>query len=291
MRYQKMLAEFVRTPWAMLPDRLASLYALVAGAARGDSQAQEELEAKITDWRAEKIAQADGRIGLISIADVITHRSWWGISTTQVARDLRAFAADPSIKVIILDIDSPGGTVSGVEELAREIHAAREHKPIVAVANSMAASAAYWLASQASDVVVTPTGQVGSIGVYAGHADYSQAFEKMGIKVTLVHAGRYKVEGNPFQPLDDEARAELQRSVDEYYRMFVSAVERGRGELSEDVMQGRMYSAEQALKHRLVDRVATLDETILRYAGQAKGARGKRALSDAEIEAMRLLVL
>lgn len=73
--------------------------------------------------------------------------------------------------------------------------------------------------------------------------------------------------------------------------MFVSAVERGRGELSEDVMQGRMYSAEQALKHRLVDRVATLDETILRYAGQAKGARGKRALSDAEIEAMRLLVL
>lgn len=291
MRYQEMLAEFVRTPWAMLPDRLASLYALVAGAARGDSQAQEELEAKITDWRAEKIAQADGRIGLISIADVITHRSWWGISTTQVARDLRAFAADPSIKVIILDIDSPGGTVSGVEELAREIHAAREHKPIVAVANSMAASAAYWLASQASDVVVTPTGQVGSIGVYAGHADYSQAFEKMGIKVTLVHAGRYKVEGNPFQPLDDEARAELQRSVDEYYRMFVSAVERGRGELSEDVMQGRMYSAEQALKHRLVDRVATLDETILRYAGQAKGARGKRALSDAEIEAMRLLVL
>lgn len=291
MRYQEMLAEFVRTPWAMLPDRLASLYALVAGAARGDSQAQEELEAKITDWRAEKIAQADGRIGLISIADVITHRSWWGISTTQVARELRAFAADPSIKVIILDIDSPGGTVSGVEELAREIHAAREHKPIVAVANSMAASAAYWLASQASDVVVTPTGQVGSIGVYAGHADYSQAFEKMGIKVTLVHAGRYKVEGNPFQPLDDEARAELQRSVDEYYRMFVSAVERGRGELSEDVMQGRMYSAEQALKHRLVDRVATLDETILRYAGQAKGARGKRALSDAEIEAMRLLVL
>lgn len=291
MRYQEMLAEFVRTPWAMLPDRLASLYALVAGAARGDSQAQEELEAKITDWRAEKIAQADGRIGLISIADVITHRSWWGISTTQVTRDLRAFAADPSIKVIILDIDSPGGTVSGVEELAREIHAAREHKPIVAVANSMAASAAYWLASQASDVVVTPTGQVGSIGVYAGHADYSQAFEKMGIKVTLVHAGRYKVEGNPFQPLDDEARAELQRSVDEYYRMFVSAVERGRGELSEDVMQGRMYSAEQALKHRLVDRVATLDETILRYAGQAKGARGKRALSDAEIEAMRLLVM
>lgn len=291
MRYQEMLAEFVRTPWAMLPDRLASLYALVAGAAHGDSQAQEELEAKITDWRAEKIAQADGRIGLISIADVITHRSWWGISTTQVARDLRAFAADPSIKVIILDIDSPGGTVSGVEELAREIHAAREHKPIVAVANSMAASAAYWLASQASDVVVTPTGQVGSIGVYAGHADYSQAFEKMGIKVTLVHAGRYKVEGNPFQPLDDEARAELQRSVDEYYRMFVSAVERGRGELSEDVMQGRMYSAEQALKHRLVDRVATLDETIQRYAGQAKGARGKRALSDAEIEAMRLLVL
>lgn len=291
MRYQEMLAEFVRIPWAMLPDRLASLYALVAGAARGDSQAQEELEAKITDWRAEKIAQADGRIGLISIADVITHRSWWGISTTQVARDLRAFAADPSIKVIILDIDSPGGTVSGVEELAREIHAAREHKPIVAVANSMAASAAYWLASQASDVVVTPTGQVGSIGVYAGHADYSQAFEKMGIKVTLVHAGRYKVEGNPFQPLDDEARAELQRSVDEYYRMFVSAVERGRGELSEDVMQGRMYSAEQALKHRLVDRVATLDETILRYAGQAKAERGKRALSDAEIEAMRLLVL
>lgn len=290
MRYEEMLAEMVREPWAMIPDRLASLCALISRAAGGDEVAQEEIEAKITNRQAEEIARADGRVVVIPVDGVITHRgSWWGVSAQKLSRDIQTYAADGSIKAIILDIDSPGGTVSGVEELASVIHAVRD-KPVVAVANSMAASAAYWIASQASDLAVTPTGQVGSIGVYSMHLDMSRALDDIGFKVTLIHAGKHKVEGNPFQPLDDDSRAELQRSVDEYYGMFTAAVKRGRGNISEEVMQGRMYSAETAQAHRLVDRVATLEETIARYVGPLK-PKGKRALTSAEIEAMRLQVL
>lgn len=297
MRYQRVIAEAIRTPWAILPEKLRAIEAMLADKARGVVYSDEEIQAKISDRKAERIAQSHGAVAVLPIVGTIVQRADYftkisgGVSTERVSRQLRELVADDSVKAIILEIDSPGGSVSGVEELAREIFEAKSKKPIVAVANSMAASAAYWLASQADEVVVTPTGQVGSIGVYAMHIDYSVALEKGGVSVSLIHAGKYKVEGNPYRPLDEEARGELQRSVDEYYEMFVAAVRRGRGDISSDVMQGRMYSAERARRYKLADRVATLDETIARFTGQVQPARGKRALTSAEIEAMRLQVL
>lgn len=300
MRYQRVISAAIRTPWAILPEKLRVIEALLADKARGVVYSQEEIQAKISDRKAEKIAQSHGAVAVLPIVGTIMQRAplldeisgGGGVSTEQVSRHLRALVADESIKAIILEIDSPGGSVFGVEELAREIYEARSKKTIVAVASSMAASAAYWLAAQAEEVVVTPSGAVGSIGVYSMHVDYSQALENEGVAVSLIHAGDHKVEGNPYEPLGDEARAELQRSVDEYYEMFVGAVQRGRGgQVSSDVMQGRMYSAEQARKNKLADRVATLDETIARFTGQASGGRGKRALTSAEIAAMRLRAL
>ena len=113
---------------------------------------------------------------------------------------LRSTAVDR----IVIDIDSPGGSVSGVTEAAAAIRKAKAFKPVVAVANSMAASAAYWIASQASEFVATPSGEVGSIGVFAMHQDISKALSQFGVQVTLISAGKYKVEGNPFEPLGDE---------------------------------------------------------------------------------------
>lgn len=283
MRYQRVIAEAVRTPWAILPEKLRAIEGLLADKARGVVYSEEEIQARITDRQADRIAQSHGSVAVLPIVGTITQRAGLmsefsgGVSTERVSRQLRALVADDSVKMIILDIDSPGGSVSGVEELAREIHEAQAKKRVVAVANGMAASAAYWLASQASEVVVTPTGQVGSIGVYVMHVDYSQALEKDGIGVSFIQAGAHKTEGNPYEPLADEARAELQGKVDEYYRMFAGAVRRGRGDISSDVMQGRMYTAEQARKHKLADRVATLDETIARYTGQARAQARARA--------------
>ncbi len=133
-----------------------------------------------------------------------------GTSVQGVARQFRAAMADPDIGRVILDVDSPGGQVGGVEELAREIYQARGQKPVTAIANGLAASAAYWIATAADEFVVTPSGQVGSIGVFGMHQDVSAALEKDGVKVTMVSAGKYKTEGNPFEPLTDEARAAMQ---------------------------------------------------------------------------------
>ena len=104
--------------------------------------------------------------------------------------------------------------------MAAEIYEARNRKPIIAVVNSMACSAAYWLASAAGDLVCTPSGQAGSIGVYMIHQDVSKALDKEGIKVSLIKAGRYKTEGNSTEPLGAEARAAFQSQVDDVYTQF-----------------------------------------------------------------------
>jgi hypothetical protein len=123
----------------------------------------------------------------------------------------------PEIQAIVLDVDSPGGYVDLVPETAQEIYDARGEKPIVAVANTTACSAAYWIASQADEVVVTPSGSVGSIGVYMLHEDWSKFNEDFGIDPTYIFAGRYKVDGNPDEPLSDTAREEWQQEVDDLY--------------------------------------------------------------------------
>jgi ClpP class serine protease len=116
-----------------------------------------------------------------------------------------------------------------VSELADEIVSARAQKPVVAIANSLAASAAYWIGCSASEFYVTPGGEIGSIGVWQAHFDYSQAFVTKGVTVTLISAGKYKVEGNPYVPLDEKAQGFMQSRVDDYYASFTKAVARWRG--------------------------------------------------------------
>jgi signal peptide peptidase SppA len=153
-----------------------------------------------------------------------------------------------------------------VPELAEEIRSARGKKPIIAVSNASMASAAYWIGSAASELVVTPSGQVGSIGVFSIHEDHSKQLAEEGVAVTLIRAGKYKTEGNPFEPLSDEARAAVQGEVDRYYSLFTRDVAKGRRVDVEAVRngfgQGRMVNAQDALKLGMVDRVATLDDVL-----------------------------
>ena len=153
----------------------------------------------------------------------------YGTSTLELTATVRRLAADPECKQIIMEIDSPGGSIEGVSEAAAAIRAARKVKPVYAVAAPMAASAAYWLAAQATRLLVMGSGQVGSIGVYGVHEDISKAAERIGVKTTLISAGKYKTEGNPFEPLSDPARADMQSKVDAHYRQFTDDVAFGRG--------------------------------------------------------------
>ncbi len=139
-----------------------------------------------------------------------------GTSTTNLSAALRQVVEDPGVGSIVLDIDSPGGDVDGVDELASEIYQARKSKAITAVSNCLCASAAYYVASQASEIVVSPSSLTGSIGVYTMHEDDSAMLEAAGIKLELIKYGENKAEGNNLGPLSDPAREHLQELIDAY---------------------------------------------------------------------------
>ena len=219
---------------------------------------------------------------VLPIRGLLTKREVWygGTAYGQIVGWLDE-AVRQSVETIILDVDSGGGEVAGVIETAAAIRSIRDLIPVVAVVNSFAASAAYWLASQANEIVIAPSGEAGSVGVWTGHVDISKADAAAGIKVSIVKAGKYKVEGNPWEPLSKDARAEMQRSVDHYHRQFIEAVADGRGVSASKVRnsfgQGRVLRVEDALKVGMVDRVGTLDGTVRDVLTKAKRRRTQAA--------------
>jgi len=229
-------------------------------------------------------------VAVVPVMGVISHRANMltrfsgGTSTEILAQDIRQLAADESIETIMLDIDSEGGNVEGVPELWKTIYDARQKKTVVAVANAMAASAAYHIGSAATEFVATPSGSVGSIGVFHVHADQSAAIEEAGVKLTITKAGKYKTEGNPFEPLADEGKDFIQSRVDEAYSTFVRDVAKGRGvpvgEVRNGYGEGRLLGAKEALELGMIDRIATLDETIGRYASTARKRSNRMAALD-----------
>lgn len=274
IRHQYILKYFDHTPWAILPEKLAVITDLARRHVAGETISAEERAAIRAAAARPEPRPAPGAVAVIPVVGTIIHRgdsfaeSSGAMSVQRITQRLRAALADATVGAIVLDVDSPGGGVPGVEELAAEIFAARGSKPIIAQANTLAASAAYWIASAADELVVSPSGLVGSIGVYAAHVDWSQALEQEGLKVSLISAGKYKVEGNPYEPLGDEARASWQTRVDETYDAFTKAVARHRGVKQSAVQagfgEGRVVGAREALRLGMADRVATLDETISR---------------------------
>lgn len=230
---------------------------------------------------AERNAQAATRrraqgVGIIPIRGTISQRAQesasgsivGGAATEEIALQLDEFLADEEIGKIILDIDSPGGSSFGVAELAARIRGARGQKPIIALANSQMASAAYWIGSQADYVYSTPGGFTGSIGTYTIHQDVSAAGEKLGVRTTLISAGKYKTRGNQFEPLSDDARESIQDRVNAVYDQFVADVAKGRGTTDAKVRggygEGDVLDAKRARAAGLIDGVATLDQLISR---------------------------
>jgi signal peptide peptidase SppA len=190
-----------------------------------------------------------------------------GTSYDQLARQLRAAVGDKTIRNIVLDVDSPGGSVAGNTEFAREVLRARRVKPVIAQAQYTMASAAYQLASAATQIVAAPSAKVGSIGTYSIHNDLSAALAQMGIKRTYIASGTGKTDGNETEPLSAGALERIQGAVRQAYDMFVNTVVRGRGgnltpEKVEDVWQAHVYSAADAKDLGMIDKIATLDETL-----------------------------
>lgn len=274
-RYQRVIRYVMEMPWAIKPEALGVIMDILEFRASGGVFTAEEIEARTADLKRSNTVQRRKRVAVVPLYGTIMPRARLmgdisaGRSIEDFRDDLLDADADPDVSDIILDIASPGGSVEQVPEVAEVIR--NLSKPTVAVANTDAASAAYWLATQADELVVTPSGEVGSIGVWTAHQNIADAQAKAGIQTTLISAGKYKVEGHPFGPLDDEARAEMQAKVDHYYAMFVADVARGRGTDIDAVRngfgEGRMVTAPDAVRMGMADRVATLDQVVAEREG------------------------
>jgi signal peptide peptidase SppA len=264
-------------PWAIWPEALKDMMARLAAADAPLGQVDERLAVS-------KPGPKSGRLAQVSIIGSISRRrSLWsdffgGASVEGLSQVLRDVAADDSIGTVLLNIDSPGGSVDGLPELAAQIRQLRESKHVVALANSLSASAAYWIASQADEIIATPEALVGSVGVFMMHADWSKFMDSIGIKYTYIFAGKYKVEGNPDEPLSDEARSHLQSIVNAAYDLFVADVAKGRNVsaamVRSDYGEGRVLTAKEAKAAGLIDRVAGYNETVARLGGMKAEGMG-----------------
>ncbi|MEY4755349.1 MAG: hypothetical protein RJA34_247 [Pseudomonadota bacterium] len=186
-------------------------------------------------------------------------------SYSAISAQLAQAVRDPAVNAILLDIDSPGGEAGGAFDLADQIVAARQVKPIWAVANDDAFSAAYAIASAAARVYVTRTGGVGSVGVIALHVDQSQRDAMNGLRYTAVYAGDRKNDMSPHAPLSTDAAQALQAEVDRLYGLFVSTVAANRNLSVQDVQdtEAGLYFAQDAIDAGLADVVGTLDDALI----------------------------
>jgi len=298
MKHALLISEFLSTPWAIMPERLSAFAGVIARWSAGtvaDAVTMASVRADAATVAARRGSSArtgNGSIAVLPMYGVVTQRGNMAddisgpgsMSTQMFSQALRSALADESVDAVLIDIDSPGGSVYGVQELADEIYEARGQKPVVAIANSLAASAAYWLGSAAREFYVTPGGEVGSIGVWSAHEDWSKAQAEAGVTTTLISAGKYKTEGNPYGPLSADAQAFMQGRVDDYYGAFVKAVARHRGvpvaTVRDGMGQGRVLGAQAAKDAGMVDDMATFDDVIRRISKNLRASAKARATTD-----------
>jgi signal peptide peptidase SppA len=242
------------TPAAGLPAQAAS-YNVRAAAYRGDKS----------------YALING-IAVIPVEGTLVHKSGYvGSSSGVMGYDgleaqIKSAIADPDVRGIMLDVDSPGGEVAGVQELGRVI--SNSTKPVWAHANEQSASAAYWLTSAADRILLTESAEVGSIGVLMAHGDYSRALENEGIKVTLIFSGAHKVDGNPYEALPEAVLAEFQADLDQLRGVFTATVAGNRGIPTSQVLatEARMYRGQAAVDKGLADAVMSFDDAMATFS-------------------------
>ena len=311
----RLLTAYAGSLWAMMPEALAELEAAVmampddgAGlspAAIADLErllgagGAPALEARTIHPGTERAtARAAGGVAIIPIKGLITRSlsfadSCAGVVATdplKVAAAVEAAADNPDIKALVADINSPGGVTTGVPEAAARILAVRQRtkKPMIAQVNGLCASAGYWLASAFTEISITPSGMIGSIGVYTHHDNVAEKMAKEGVERTYISAGKHKLGGAPNGPLTEEARAQVQERVDYTYSQFVEAVAAGREDTAQAVRdgygEGAVLMPKAGIRAKLADRERTMEETmaalgVVVVPAGSGGGNGARALA------------
>jgi signal peptide peptidase SppA len=225
-----------------------------------------------------KFSKVKGNIAIIPVRGFISnHASIWSMiglesASEVIASQVQEAMNDTSIGAVVLDIDSPGGTVYGLSSASEKIFSVRTKKPLIAMANGLMASAAYFLGSAADEIVADPDAEVGSIGSVMVHVDYTEYLEKEGIKATVIRSDEKKFRGSPYEALDDDTKKEFQETVNRYASMFISKVSEHRGVSESDVRakfgKGGVLSPLEAKNVGMIDRIGTLDSVLARLIGQ-----------------------
>src|SRR5687768_2344947 len=209
--YRQIVSQLRNSCWYIVPESLETILEIVNMRLNGVAFSDDEIRLRLQEVengdRETSRVEVGGGVGIIPLygpiypkANLMTELSG-ATSLEQFSTDLDSLLSNDNVENIILDIDSPGGVDSMMPETAQKIREARETKPIHAVANTMAGSAAYYLAAQATNFYATPSGKVGSIGAYIVHEEHSAADEKQGRKITFISSGKYKTAGNEHEPL------------------------------------------------------------------------------------------
>lgn len=294
--------------WAILPDYLAAIEAIAIRALDDDvleklagdghaAQVERSLEAVAalgTRLDGAQMSMVRNGTAIVPLVGAIYPRSNMvsassgGTSLDSVMRDMRVAWASSDVEGIVMLVDSPGGVVSGLGEAAETLRASS--KPITAFVTGNGASAAYWLASQAREIVLDRAAGVGSIGVLASMSRQEAADANGRRSYEIVSSGApYK---RP-DPSTDEGRAAIQRDVDAIENVFVSDVAAGRrvseGVVREQFGKGAMLSGAEAVRAGMADRVGTLESVLSESSGanRTRSAGGRNARATAEIETRR----
>jgi len=271
--YGHIIQAMTQTPWYMEEQSLRMVVEIVNARVRGERLSSDEIAIRMSGKAPRDSApRASGAVGVLPLygpifpkANLMTEMSG-ATSLEQFRAQFNSLIENPMIGSIVLDIDSPGGSAAMVEETAQMVRNAREQKPIIACANHMCASAAYYIGAQASQLFGTDSAYVGSVGTYLVHEDNSEKNRQDGVKVTYITAGDNKAEGNPDEPLSASARQHMQEIVNEANDRFLNAVALGRNVSFDQVNNtyggGRVFGAEKALELGMIDGIQTLDSVV-----------------------------
>lgn len=297
------ILDVLTSPWSIRPDKMAEIRNIYHAHLRGPKIDWKDMEARVGfsfgGNQQEDSYQVMNGVAVIPIKGVLTKGLsffsflFGGSSMKQIGIAFQEALVDPMVESILLDIDSPGGSVDGTEELAQAIFQARGGgKPIIAYSDGVILSAAYWIASAADKIHISgDTVLVGSIGVVATHIDQSKADEMAGTKWTEISAGRYKRLASAHNTLTPEGATYLQDQVDYFYSVFVETVARNRGVDEKDALamaDGKTFIGKQAIEVGLVDGVSTFDGLINNLsAGDAGGKYSAKEDSDVTLEELK----
>lgn len=286
-RYDNVVSFALDHPWNLTPEMLSLIAGVLARRIAGMDANEADIQAALVNRKNLPQPRA-GSVAIIPIYGVIAPRMnlfseiSGGTTFQKLTSQLRAVVADKSVRNIVLDVDSPGGSVAGNAEFTAEVMRARTKKPIIAVAQYTMASAAYQLSAAATEIIAAPSARVGSIGTYTIHNDLSEALKQLGVKRTFISAGEGKVDGNETGPPSDRYVERMQAAVDEMYGVFVSNVVKGRGagmtaERVRKDWKADVYSAQEALSNGMIDSIGTLDDTVARLLADSPDAADRAA--------------